>query len=123
MQALAFGGEAIGESESDRRWAGSQLESVKKHVNALDVGFPAVFHRDDVAKQMGRCNTMTSIVAKLSDVSKIQYNDMIVGIPIALTSKTDDYLNLQASAFWTLMKEPISFLGSSLNGAAAIENT
>ena len=51
----------------------------------------------------------------------MQHNDMIVGRQIALTSKTDALLNLQVSAFWTLMKEPISFFGSSLNAAAASE--
>ena len=104
----------------------SALESVKKDVNALKVGFQqssigttlasAIF----IAKQMGRCKPrMISIVAKLQDASKMQHNDTIVGIQIALTSKTDALLNLQFPAFWTLMKEPVSFLGSSLNGAAA----
>ena len=51
----------------------------------------------------------------------MQHNDMIVGMQIALTLKTDALLNLQVSAHWTLMKEPSSFLGSSLNGAAAAE--
>ena len=56
----------------------SELESVMKDVNALEVGFQqssiettlasAIY----IAKQMGRCKTrMTSIVAKLSEASKI----------------------------------------------------
>ena len=64
----------------------SALESVKKDVKALKVGFQqssigttlasAIF----IAKQMGRCKTRTiSIVAKLQDASKMQHNDTIVG--------------------------------------------
>ena len=65
-----------------------------------------------ISKQMGRCKTrMTSVVAKFSGASKMQHIDMIVGIQITLTSKTGALLNLQISAFWTLMKEPIPFLG------------
>ena len=64
---------------------------------------------------------LTSTVAKLSDASNVQHNDTSVGIQIALTSKTDVLLNMQVSTFWTLMKEPMSFLGLSLNGAAASE--
>ena len=53
---------------------------------------------------------MTSRVAKHSDASKMQHNDTIVGMQIALTSETDELLNLQVSAFWTLMTEPFSSL-------------
>ena len=62
------------------------------------------------AKQMGRCRTrLTSRVAELSDALEMEHNEMFVGMHIALTSKTDAFLNLQVSAFKTLMKEPISF--------------
>ena len=119
MQALALRCEASGESESDRRRASWQ--SVKKDVNALEVGFQqssietTLARANYIAKQVGRCKTRkTSTVAKLSDASKMQHNDMIVGIPIALTSKTDALLNLQVSAFRTLMKEQS---GSSLKAS------
>ena len=48
----------------------------------------------------------------------MHHNCMIAGIQIALTSQTDALLNVQVSALWILMKEPLPFLGSSLNGAA-----
>ena len=104
-----------------------EMESMKKGVNDLEVGFQQSSIETTlagaicVAKQMGRFKTrMTSTVAEHSDASKMQHNGVTVGIQIALTSKAGALLNLQVSAYWTL-KEPNSFLGSSLNGAAASE--
>ena len=106
----------------------SEVESVKKYADPLEVGFQqssiemTLASAICVAKQMGRFKTRkTSIAAKLSDASKMQHSDTTVGTQIALTSKTDALLNLQVSAIWIQMKEPISFLGSSLYGAAASE--
>ena len=42
------------------------------------------------AKEMSRCKTKTtSIVAKLSDASKMRHNDMIVGVENAPMSNMD----------------------------------
>ena len=88
---------------------------------------PAVFQRDDAGQRDLHCEADGSVQDEIGIhccetprcASKMHHNDMNVGIQIALTSKTDALLNLQVSASWTLMKEPRSFLGSKLNGAAA----
>ena len=79
----------------------SELESVKKDVKALEVGFQqssieTLANAIYTAGQLVRCITrVTSTVAKLSDASKMQHIDMMVGMQIALSSKTDAFLNLQ----------------------------
>ena len=96
----------------------SELESVKKDVKALEVGFQQSSIETTLAnaiytkKQLVRCITrVTSTVAKLSGASKMQHNDMTVDMQIALTSKTDAFLNLQVfQRTRTLVKEPFSLL-------------
>ena len=91
-----------------------------------EVGFPAVFHRDDV-DQRGLHGEADAL---LQDEKDLHCREILRFVEDATqrhgcwhtdraASKTDALLHLQVSALCTLMRNLVSVLGSSLNGAAA----